>query len=135
MIDVAKVAGEALEWCAAKSAAHSLGLDFRRECEDEWSNDYAVFLVDIDEPDDSLRQDVREMVHGRFDGFKLVLGPHGLRLKTSLVLRCHQVGRWGLMFEAFRIGRSGRALFLKKPVKKAAKKVGKAPKKFVRRFE
>ena len=136
MIDVAKVVREAIEWCVANSVAHPLGLDFIRKCEDEWSKDYAVFRVNINEPDDSLRrmldldqvkEDVRKMVlESLGKKFKLARAD-GYVLKPGLVLRCHSIGHWGFEFEAYRTrcppvpSRSA----LRAPSRKAAKKVAR----------
>lgn len=54
-IDIGKRVREEVLIFAREGFAATIGRDVTPECEDEWASDYAIFIVDLVEPDDDVR--------------------------------------------------------------------------------
>ena len=83
-------------------------LDIHEECVEEWSRDYAIGLIDINEPDNAMFLNVDEVVDKlvgraakRFGKtFEVVRGSG--EAKSNQVLHVHRIGSWTLELEAYR---------------------------------
>lgn len=88
--------------------SHSPDIDVNPECEDDWSRDYAIILVDINEPKNTQYIDVHQVTEDLVDivakhfGRNLQRVTYPQKAEPGLVLNLHRLSDWDLEIEVFR---------------------------------